>query len=137
MFSMTKVMISLPTSLLTFLAIKWMDMQRNDPTAFRARFEAYKRGEKPYENGLPKYATGTTGSGVTYSDDEALQYIAALENPGRVGWDERAQVWRPPKLKGYDHNQIAYGLDMREEHNPDVYNFLKSKGRLNDPWLTD
>jgi hypothetical protein len=28
-------------------------------------------------------------------------------------------------------------LDIREEHNPIVYNYLKNKGRLNDPWLTE
>jgi len=78
-----------------------------DTTAFKERFNAYKNG-KPvseiYDAGLPKYINGTPSSNVTYSDDEALQYIAALENPGRVGWDERAQVWRQPKLKGYDRN---------------------------------
>jgi hypothetical protein len=58
MFSTTKVMTLLLTSLLIFLAIELMVMQRNDPTAFRERFEAYKRGEKPYENGLPKYEDG-------------------------------------------------------------------------------
>ena len=37
----------------------------------------------------------------------------------------------------YDVHQIGGGLDMREEHNPIVYNFLKSKGRLNNPYLTE
>ena len=133
MFSMTKVMISLPTSLLIFLAIELMVM-RKDNTAFRERFQAWKEGKKPYQDGLPAYRGGKE---VTFSDDEALEYIMALENPGKVGWDSKSKVWRTPKQKGYDKNQIAYGLDIREEHNPAVYNFLKSKGRLNDPWLTD
>lgn len=55
---MMKVMISLLTSLLTFLAIDQTDMDRE---AFRARFKAYKEG-KPvseiYDAGLPKYWNG-------------------------------------------------------------------------------
>lgn len=31
---------------------------RRDPTEFRQRFQAYKEGKMPYENGLPKYAGG-------------------------------------------------------------------------------
>ena len=128
---MTKVMTSLPTSLLIFLAIEQMVM---DPTQFRERFKAWKDGKKPYKDGLPAYAPGKE---VTFSDDDALEYIMALENPNRVGWDSESKIWRTPKQKGYDKNQIAYGLDIRAEHNPEVYNFLKSKGRLDDPWLTD
>ena len=76
-------------------------------------------------------------SNVTFSDDAALEYIMALENPHKVGWDSKNRVWRTPKEKGYDKNQIAYGLDIRQDHNPVVYNFLKEKGRLKDPWLTE
>ena len=32
---------------------------RKDPTEFRKRFAAWKSGEQPYENGLPKYQDGT------------------------------------------------------------------------------
>ena len=28
--------------------------ERKDPTAFRKRFEEYKNGKKPYENGRPR-----------------------------------------------------------------------------------
>ena len=59
MFSMTKVMTSLPTSLLIFLAIELMVMRRN-PTEFRKRFAAWVRGESPYEAGLKKYDDGKT-----------------------------------------------------------------------------
>jgi len=55
MFSMTKVMTSLPTSLLIFLAIELMVM---DPTQFRERFKAWKDGKKPYKDGLPAYGDG-------------------------------------------------------------------------------
>lgn len=74
---------------------------------------------------------------IIFSDDEALGYVQQLENPNKVGWDKKNRVWRTPKQKGYDKNQIAYGLDTRKEHNPIVYNFLKENGRLSDPWLTD
>lgn len=60
---MTKVMISLPTSLLIFLAIEQTDM--GDITAFRERFNAYKNGKSVseiYDAGLPKYANGTEGN---------------------------------------------------------------------------
>jgi hypothetical protein len=33
-------------------------IMRKDPTEFRQRFAAWKNGEKPYENGLPKYKDG-------------------------------------------------------------------------------
>lgn len=109
-------------------------MQRNDPTAFKQRFEAYKNG-KPikeiYDAGLPRYSGGTP-----FSDDEAMDYILQLENPGRVGYSKG--IWRTPTDSSkYDIHQIGGGLDIREEHNPIVYNYLKSKGRLNDPWLTE
>ena len=65
------------------------------------------------------------GINITFSDDEALKYVQQLENPRKVGWDGKRKVWRTPKRKGYDKNQIAYGLDTRKEHNPIVYNFLK------------
>lgn len=74
---------------------------------------------------------------ITFSDDEALGYVQQLENPNKVGWDKKNKIWRTPKQKGFDKNQIAYGLDTREEHNPIVYNYLKANGRLADPWLTD
>ena len=32
-----------------------------DPTKFRQRFQEYKNGKMPYENGLPKYKDGTSG----------------------------------------------------------------------------
>ena len=38
-------------------------------------------------------------------------YIKAIENPDRIGWNEKRQVWEAPKLKGYDKNQRGYGID--------------------------
>ena len=57
---MTEGMTSLPTSLLIYLAIELMDMDRN-VTAFRERFNAYKNGKSVseiYDAGLPRYAGG-------------------------------------------------------------------------------
>ena len=106
-----------------------------DPTEFRKRFQLYKEGKMPYENGLPKYKNGTEGD-ITFDDAEALDYILQLENPNKVGLSNG--IWRPPTdPTKYDTHQIGRGLDIREEHNPIVYNYLKSKGRLDNPWLTE
>lgn len=84
---MTKVMTSLPTSLLIFLAIELMDMDRN-VTALRERFKAYKNG-KPiseiYDAGLPKYATGKPED----VNDAVLDFIIQHEGfkPDMIGKD--------------------------------------------------
>ena len=88
--------------------------------------------EQVYENGLslPAYGGG--------KDDVRglLDYIGSLENPGRVGLKDG--IWRPPTdSTKFDTHQIGMGLDIREEHNPIVYNYLKSKGRLQNPYLTE
>lgn len=105
-----------------------------DASAFRERFKQWKAtGELPYEAGLPKYKVGKDPD--KYSEDELIEYLGALENPGKVGL--KGGVWRPPTdSTRYDTHQIGMGLDIRQEHNPIVYNFLKSKGRLNNPYLT-
>lgn len=100
-----------------------------DPKEFKDRFARWKEGKPVYDKGRP--------INKTFSDDEAIDYIIALENPGKVGWDKSKKIWRTPRGKGYDNNQIAYGLDIRLEHNPLVYNYLKDNNRLDDPWLTD
>ena len=82
---MTKVMISLPTSLLTFLAIEQMDMGR-DITAFRERFKAYKNGKSVseiYDAGLPRYAGGTPG--LTKAQQAALDELYEWGNS--LGYD--------------------------------------------------
>lgn len=74
---MTKVMTSLPTSLLIFLVTEWMDMDRE---AFRERFKAYKEG-KPiseiYDAGLPRYRDGKKNVIDTLDKDQldTLHYI--------------------------------------------------------------
>lgn len=83
-------------------------------------------------NILPRYNNGANN----FSDEEAMDYILQLENPNRIGYSNG--IWRPPTdSTKYDVHQIGGGLDMREEHNPIVYNFLKSNGRLNNPYLTE
>lgn len=105
------------------------DMLMRDVNAFRERFNYWKStGELPYEAGLPKYAPG--------KDDDLIDYIGQLENPTKHGLKDG--IWRTPKDSSrWDVHQIGMGLDTRQEHNPIVYNYLKSKGRLNDPWLTE
>ena len=81
---MTKVMISLPTSLLIFLAIEQMDM--GDVTAFRERFKAYKNGKSVseiYDAGLPRYAGGTPG--LTKAQEAALDELYEWGNS--LGYD--------------------------------------------------
>lgn len=104
------------------------ELRMRDVNAFRERFNYWKStGELPYEAGLPKYAPG--------KDDDLIEYIGQLENPTKYGLKDG--IWRTPKDSSkWDVHQIGMGLDTRQEHNPIVYNYLKSKGRLNDPWLT-
>lgn len=110
-----------------------------DPTAFRERFKQYKEGKKPYEAGLPRYKGGNVpleNTDQEWDDSKVMDYILAIENPGRVGF--KGGIWRPPTDSSlYDIHSIGGGLDIREENNPIVYNFLKEKGRLNNPWLSE
>lgn len=46
--------------------------------------------------------------------EEIIKYLQQLENPMKVGFDEHKQIWTPPTGKGFDKNQIGYGLDMRK-----------------------
>ena len=88
MFSMTKVMTSLPTSLLIFLAIEWMDM--GDVTAFRERFKAYKDGKSVseiYDAGLPRYAGGYTPSPEFV--DRVIKEEGFLTSPRDIGDGKR------------------------------------------------
>ena len=42
---------------------------------------------------------------------DVVEYIKAIENPNKVGWNGKAWV-APPKGKGYDPNQRGYGIDV-------------------------
>lgn len=113
---------------------------RRDPKAFRERFAAWKNGEQVYDAGrIVDYAGGKDAlPGFTggYDEDALIDYLGTLENPTKHGL--KNGIWRPPTdSTKWDVNQIGMGLDMRQEHNPIVYNFLKSKGRLNNPYLTE
>ena len=62
--------------------------------------------------------------------DFLTNYIKAIENPDKIGWN--GEVWVAPTLKGYDSNQRGYGIDIR-------YNTAAKKlteGRKGQ-WLTD
>jgi len=103
MFSMMKVMISLLTSLLTFLAIDWTDMVR-DREAFRERFKAYKNGKavsEIYDAGLPKYAEGTPSNAYEDFVDSVIREEGFLSKPKDIGDGKitlgsglTAQKWR-------------------------------------------
>lgn len=102
---------------------------QNAPLSYGSYYDL--TGDVNMDNRLPKYVEGKP----SFDDNIAIDYIGQLENADRVGL--KNGIWRTPKIKGYDPNQIGMGLDIREEHNPIVYNYLKTKGRLNDPWLTE
>ena len=42
---------------------------------------------------------------------DVIEYIKAIENPNKVGWNGKAWV-APPEGKGYDPNQRGYGIDI-------------------------
>ena len=42
---------------------------------------------------------------------DVIEYIKAIENPNKVGWNGKAWV-APPKGQGYDPNQRGYGIDV-------------------------
>ena len=90
-------------------------------------------GDYRIDGALARYNGGK--SKPVFDDNEAIEYIGQLENANKVGL--KNGIWRTPKISGYDPYQIGMGLDTRYEHNPIVYNYLKSKNRLDDPWLTE
>ena len=59
-----------------------------------------------------------------------IDYIKAIENPDRVGWN--GKVWTAPQYKGYDKNQRGYGIDI-------VKNDSAKRLTQNRPgqWLTE
>ena len=42
---------------------------------------------------------------------DVVEYIKAIENPNKVGWNGKAWV-APPEGQGYDPNQRGYGIDV-------------------------
>jgi len=84
---------------------------------------------------MPTYKTGKDDENVDNSI--GMDYIRHLENADSIGWNSKTKKWTPPTKPGFDKNSIGIGLDIRKEHNPDVYNFLKSTGRLQAPYLTE
>ena len=42
---------------------------------------------------------------------DVVEYIKAIENPNKIGWNGKAWV-APPEGKGYDPNQRGYGIDV-------------------------
>jgi hypothetical protein len=94
MFSTTKVMTLLPTSLLIFLAIKLMVM-RKDPTEFRERFKAYKNGKsisEIYDGGLPKYGDGTIPVTTGGTGMPAPQFYGGISEEARPTADALERI---------------------------------------------
>lgn len=52
---------------------------KKDPTEFRQRFAQWKNGEKPYENGLPKYAGGKVPEYVQAGKDNS--WVSVTNDP--------------------------------------------------------
>ena len=75
---------------------------RRDPTEFRERFQLYKEGKMPYENGLPKYKNGTGG------DVPAYQRFVEEMGPVLFGQIVAQGVKNPEKAYRNMITQLAY-----------------------------
>ena len=42
-----------------------------------------------------------------------IEYLKAIENPQRVGFNSKTRIWEQPTQGGFDRNQIGYGLDVK------------------------
>ena len=73
------------------------------------------------------------------NDDLFYDYIKQLENPNKVGWNEKLKRWEAPKGKGYDPNQRYYGLDVNtNQYVVKFFNDLAKQGKARiGKWLTD
>lgn len=58
-------------------------------------------------------------------DDLVMQYIRVMENPDSIGLQNG--IWTSPTLRGYDKNQIGYGLDKNT--NKELREFLEKNKR--------
>lgn len=86
---------------------------------------------------LPRYVFGKNDSDEDIDNSFGMDYIRHIENADSVGWNPKLRRWTPPDKPGYDKHSLGMGLDMRKENNPEVYNYLKEKGRLDNPYLTE
>lgn len=114
---------------------------RRDTTAFRKRFEAWKRGESPYEAGLKKYADGkryipsTDGSGWDrITDDELADIFANLVvTPSKNRTETVVNRPGPYDLMLRDRiNQQGYVTDqiLEDDNRVRFLTALKGKGEL-------
>jgi len=58
--------------------------------------------------------------------------IRAVENPDSIGFNNG--VWYPPSKKGYDPNNLGFGID-KNEYSESVKRILDSRGAI--PYLTE
>lgn len=62
-------------------------------------------------------------------EQNKLDYLIALENPDKIGYDPKTDRWvRPPENKGYDTNQVGYGIDLTQ--NPGANELYNKQGYL-------
>ena len=66
------------------------------------------------------------------NEELLYDYIKAIENPDRIGWNEKRQIWEAPKLKGYDKNQRGYGIDTTTNKKA-----VKLTAGRSGKWITD
>ena len=83
-------------------ARKWK--HKNGGKAFIEGVNVLDSNPKAYKYVKKKYKMYQKGGNLV------TNYIKAIENPNRVGWN--GKVWQAPNLKGYDVNQRGYGIDI-------------------------
>ena len=77
---------------------------KNGGKAFVEGVNVLDSNPKAYKYVKKKYKMHQKGGNLV------TNYIKAIENPNRVGWN--GKVWQAPNLKGYDVNQRGYGIDI-------------------------
>ena len=97
---------------------------RNGGKAFVEGVNVLDSNPKAYKYVKKKYKMHQQGGNLV------INYIKAIENPNRVGWNGKA--WQAPNLKGYDINQRGYGIDI----NPTQSAKKLTNGRPGR-WITD
>ena len=87
------------------------DVRLEEVAGFKKGGKAFVEGvnildsnPKAYKYVKKKYKMHQKGGNLV------TNYIKAIENPNRVGWN--GKVWQAPNLKGYDVNQRGYGIDI-------------------------
>ena len=111
-------------------------MERKDTTAFKARFEQWKNGGKPYENGLPKYAVGKS-TVIDKLDQEQLDTLHYIDDYysklGMNAYDRAGIMANMFKESSLRHNaKDSAGYHGYVQMSPDMQSAVKKVyGNLN------